>query len=282
MTILKVETEEGSRKNRVYHISTTHFNDNTYNMEITLSDGKKIEKTFVTNMSAPEIKDIDAKRVDKNTVDISFISDDAGILYYMAVPTSMSRQAIGEQVPETGQEIQEKGASMQLNQEGMHNLTIKDLKENQAYTVYFATAQGEGDTAVLRGSVSVSAQPVDESTGEIQIEEAYAPSDSEIRFVLNKPTQEALTLDNIDVQCVNGEIHIGEMKTEDNKTYVISMQKGYGMNSKTGYTVYITLPDGSKLEKKFYTDFDYPNLNEKVIKRIAEDEIEVEFRSNEG
>ena len=135
---------------------------------------------------------------------------------------------------------------------------------------------------MLRGSVSVSAQPVDESTGEIQIEEAYAPSDSEIRFVLNKPTQEALTLDNIDVQCVNGEIHIGEMKTEDNKTYVISMQKGYGMNSKTGYTVYITLPDGSKLEKKFYTDFDYPNLNEKVIKRIAEDEIEVEFRSNEG
>lgn len=282
MTILKVETEEGSQKNKVYHITTSYFNDNTYNMEITLSDGKKIEKTFVTNMSAPEIKDIDAKRVDKNTVDISFISDDAGILYYMAVPTSMSRQAIGEQIPETGQEIQEKGASMQLNQEGMHNLTIKDLKENQAYTVYFATSNGEGEIAVLRGSVLVSAQPVDENTGEIQIEEAYAPSSSEIKFVLNKATQEKLTLDNIDVKCTKGEVRIGKMQTEDNKTYIISMQENWFMNSNTGYTVYITLPDGNKLEKKFYTDFNYPNLNEKVIRKIAEDEIEVEFRSNEG
>ncbi len=282
MTIIKVETEEGSQKNKVYHITTTYYNDNTYNMEITLPNGKKIEKTFVTNMSAPELKDIDAKRVDKNTADISLISDDAGILYYMAVPTSMSRQAIGEQVPQTGQEIKEKGASMQLNQEGMHNLTIKDLKENQAYTVYFATAQKDGDTAVLRGSVVVSAEPVDQNTGEMQIEEAYAPSDSEIKFVLSKPTQEALTLANVDVECANGEIRIGRMQTEDNKTYTIYMQDYWFMNSKTGYTVYITLPDGSKLEKKFYTDFDYPNLNEKKIRKIAEDEIEVEFRSNEG
>lgn len=286
MTILKVETEEGSGANKVYHITTSYFNDNTYNMEITLPNGKKVEKTFVTSLAAPEIKEIETKRTDKNTADISFISDSAGMLYYMAVPTSVSRAAIGEQVPQTGKDVQEKGVSMQMAQQGLQNLTIKDLKENQAYTIYLATAQGEGEDAVLRGSALISAQPAGgdsgDNVGEIEIEEADAVSDSKIKIVFNKPTQETLTLENIDVKCSNGEIRIGGIQTEDNQTYYIPMQQNWFMNSKTGYTVYVTLPDGSKLEKKFYTDFDYPNINEITVKRIAEDRIEVTFRSDEG
>ncbi len=288
MTILKVETEEGSRKNRVYHISTTHFNDNTYNMEITLSNGKKIEKTFVTSLSAPEIKEIETKRVDKNTAEISFISDSAGMLYYMAVPTnasrSMLRQAIGDKVPQTGQDVQKYGESMRMDQQGLQNITIKDLEEGQAYTIYLATAQEEGNTAALRGSQVIAAQPDDgDSNVEgLQIVEACAISDSKIKFVLNKPTDKALTLDDIDVQCANGDISIGGIETEDNMTYYIPMKPYYFMNSKTGYTVYVMLPDGSKLEKKFYTDFDCPLINEGSAVKISENEAEIKFRSDEG
>ena len=287
MTILKVETEEGSQKNKVYHITTSYFNDNTYNMEITLSNGKKIEKTFVTSLSAPEIKEIETKRVDKNTADISFISDSAGILYYMAVPTnvsrSMLRQAIGDQVPQTGQDVQKYGVAMRMDQQGIQNITIEGLKEDQAYTIYLATAQEEGSTAVLRGSAAIAAQPSGSgNVGELQIVEAGAVSNSKIKFVLNKATEEALTLDNIDVQCSNGEVRIGGLETEDNITYYIPMQAYWFLNSKTGYTVYITLPDGSKLEKKFYTDFDCPLINEGTATKISENEIEVKFRSDEG
>lgn len=298
MTILKVETEKGIKKNKVYHITTTHFNDNTYNMEITLSNGKKIEKTFETSLAAPEITDIETKRIDKNTAKVSFISDSAGALYYMVVPTNTSKQTLStqtaslqvllgaEQVPQTGQDVQKNGTFMKLDKRGMYDLTIKDLKEDQAYTIYFATAQTEEDNAVLRGSELIAAKPEGGSSGEnvgkIEIEEADAVSDSKIKFVLNKPTDKKLTLEDIQVECVNGEVHIGGIETEDNKTYYIPMQPYWFMNSHTGYTVYVTLPDGSKLEKKFYTDFDYPNLNEIVVKRIAEDEIEVTFRSDEG
>lgn len=291
MTILQVETETGSQKNKVYHLTTAYFNDNTYNMEITLSNGKKIEKTFVTSLASPELKEIETKRVDKNTANISFISDSAGILYYMAVPTNTSRQvlfgqAIGTQIPQTGQDVQKQGASMQLEQEGLHSLTINGLQENQAYTIYFATAQEEGETAVLRSSAIISAQPVagdsGENTGNIEILEADAVSDSKIKLVFDKPTQETLTLADINVECVNGDIRIGNIQTEDNKTYYILMQANWFMNSKTGYTVYVTLPDGSQLNKKFYTDFDYPFLTDKLVRRTAEDEIEVTFHSNEG
>lgn len=290
MTILKVETETGSQKNKIYHITTTYFNDNTYNMEITLPNGKRIEKTFVTSLAAPELKEIETKRVDKNTANISFISDSAGILYYIAVPTNTSRQvlfgqAIGTQTPQTGEDVQKQGDSMRLEQEGLHSFTIPGLKENQAYTIYFATVQKESETAVLRGSAIISAQPdgdSEENNGNIEILEADAVSDSKIKVVLNKPTTEALTLDNINVECVNGDISIGSIQTEDNTTYYILMKPYYFMNSKTGYTVYITLPDGSQLNKKFYTDFDYPLLTEKLVKRVAEDEIIVTFHSNEG
>ncbi len=291
MTILKVETEKGTKKNKVYHITTAYFNDNTYNMEITLPDGKKIEKTFVTSLGAPEIKEIETKRVDKNTADISFISDSAGMIYYMAVPTSasrqaLSRQAIGTQIPQTGQDVQEQGEAMQIDQEGIHNITITGLNENQAYTIYLAATQGEGENAVLRGSALIAAQPAGgdsgENVGQIEITEADAVSNSKIKVVFNQPIKETLTLDNINVECVNGEVHIGGIETEDNQTYYIPMQPYWFMNSKTGYTVYITLSDGTKLEKKFYTDFDYPNINEILVKRIAADEIEVTFRSNEG
>lgn len=291
MTILDVETENGVKKNRVYHITTSYFNDNTYNMEITLPNGKKVEKTFVTSLAAPEIKEIETKRVDKNTANISLISDSAGILYYMVVPTDESRQVsatpvIMGEVPETGKDVQKQGVSIKMNQQGIQNLTIKDLKENQAYTIYFATAQKEEEEAVLRGSAWISAKPEGgnsgENVGNITIEEADAISNSKIKVVLNRPTQTALTLENIDVECAKGDVRIGGIQTEDNQTYYIPMQENWFMNSKTGYTVYITLPDGSKLEKKFYTDFDYPNLNEKSVRRIAEDEIEVTFRSDEG
>lgn len=291
MTIIKVETETGSKKNKVYHITTAYFNDNTYNMEITLPNGKRIEKTFVTSLASPEIREIETKRVDNTTADISFISDSAGILYYIAIPTSTSRQvlfgqAIGTQIPQTGQDVQKQGNSIKLDQEGIHNLTINGLQENQAYTIYFATAQEETETAVLRGSAVISAQPgtgdSGENTGNIEILEADAVSNSKIKVVLNKPTTETLTLDNINVECVNGDIHIGDIQTEDNTTYYILMQANYFMNSKTGYTVYITLPDGSQLNQKFYTDFDYPLLTDKLVRRTAEDEIEVTFHSNEG
>lgn len=288
MTILTVETEEGSQKNKVYHITTAHFSDNTYNMEITLSNGKKIEKTFVTSLSAPEIREIKTKRADKNTAEISFISDDAGILYYMAVPVnasrSMARQAIVDQVPQTGQDVQKYGESMRMDQEGLHNITIKDLKENQAYTIYLATAKEEGDTAALRGSAQISAQPSggSENVGELEIVDASAISNSKMKLVFNKATEETLTLDNIDVQCAKGEVRIGGIETEDNITYYIPMQNNWFMNSKTGYTIYVTLSDGSKLEKTFYTDFDCPLINEGSAVKLSEKEVEVKFRSNEG
>ena len=290
MTILKVETEQGIQKNRVYHITTAHFDDNTYMMEITLSNGKRIEKSFVTSLSAPGLKEIEARRTAANTATISLIADDAGMLYYIAVPTNtaaqglrmLAGQAIGQNVPQTGQEVQKYGESMRLDKQGLYDFSIEGLKENQAYTVYFATAQEEGKTAVLRGSVSVAGQPESGNTGDIAIEEADAVSNSKIKLVFNKATQEELTLADIHVECAKGPVNIGGIATEDQKTYTISMQANWFMNSKTGYTVYVTMPDGSKLEKKFYTDFDYPNLNQKEAKRIAEDEIEVTFRSDEG
>lgn len=288
MTILKVETEEGEKKNKVYHITTAYFNDNTYQMEITLSNGKRLEKMFVTNLAAPEIANIEVKRKNATTAEISFVSDSAGILYYIAVPNAAARQVIGEQIPQTAQEVKEKGNSMQFNKKGLYSLIVEGLETNQAYTIYFASAQGEEDQPVLRGSVLIPPQSQQDEDNnndgkEIKLVKVDAISNSKIKVVFNQPLTQSLTLENFDVSCPLGETSIGSLETADNITYIISMKEYHFMMNNTTYTVRVTLPNGKQLEGKCYTsiDVDYPNLNEKKVRRIAEDEIEVTFRSNE-
>lgn len=288
MTILKSETVTGTDKNKIYNLSTAYYNDNTYVLTITLPNGKKVEKTFITNMNAPELTDITAERKDKNTATLSIVSDDAGIVYYMAVPVSqttvrvkaLANNAIVTTPPSSAQELKEKGIEKSLTS-GLNTITIENLQEATAYHIYLATSKNTTDIPVMQKTAVINAQPNAEDDSEIQITSCSAPTKSQLKVVFNKPLNPPLDRSAFAVSCSKGEVHWGKVETADNQTYTIYMQDTYFLMSNVNYNIIVTFLDGIIITGKCYTDFQWPTITAFEVKRISESTISVSFNSDE-
>ena len=73
MKIIDAKTTD----NKVYTLTTTYYNDNTYNVQVTI-DGKVIEKHFTVRSDCAELKDAKTKRISDTTAKFQYLSDSSG------------------------------------------------------------------------------------------------------------------------------------------------------------------------------------------------------------
>ena len=80
MTIVNVYTKD----NQNYTVTTAYYADNEYFLSIQLADGRMINKTFTTSLLAPQLEKPFVEWSGENSVEITYVSDAAGPLYYLA------------------------------------------------------------------------------------------------------------------------------------------------------------------------------------------------------
>ncbi|MCI9140488.1 MAG: hypothetical protein HFI78_12535 [Lachnospiraceae bacterium] len=286
MTILNSITPDGPDKNRIYHLSTSYYKDNTYVLSITLPSGKVLEKTFATNLDVPQITNAQASRMDGSTAKFSFVSDTFGSIYYMVVPeqNSKARSVIGSQAPTTPEEIKEKGMTADIHA-NVNELTIPGLQSGTAYTLYYAIARKDGQNPIMGRPLPISAVPEQTSpdTAEIKIEEAKPLSDDRIFIKFNKPTPVKLDISAFYVKCpAQAALKLGRAETSDLQSYVLYMETGWHFLSGNHYDVKVTFPDSTVATGRFYADLDWPTITLFDVYRLSDTSIQVTFTSNES
>lgn len=282
MTIIKAETVTGADRHRIYNLTTAVYQDNDYNLIITLRNGQKIQKAFTVNGGAPVLSDIVTTRVSDAMAEISCAVDDVGILYYLAVPDKVSRSAVSQNIPASGEEVKEKGEAVRIESGGRCEFEVEGLQKGRSYTLYLASAQNENMVPVMRETAQIEAQVKENGNSSITITEAEGVTDQQIRIVLSEPTKMPLDVSNFSVSCSKGESSLDRVETKDNQTYIIFLPSSGHMYSNTTYRVCITFPDGNQTEKSFYGDYQWPIILSFSVSRTAEDEIAVSIKSDEA
>lgn len=233
MTILSVSTED----NMVYDLSTTYYRDQEYDIQITLPDGTAISKVFDYRTDCAQIAGMNAVRTGANEAVITYNSDEPGYLYYLLRENGRSRaravayQAESNQNSEpTEAEVIRDGIKTEMKQH-QNSITIAGLTEGMSYTMYYVAVNTE-EKSTLVNSLSIAGDVHEETAAAIKSAEAFEEKLANGEFLygfeieLETATSESLTLDQFDISCPLNETKLGEVKTSDNKTYRVYIQRG--------------------------------------------------------
>lgn len=285
MTILDINTSD----NRVYELTTSYFDDNTYRLYVYLEEENFVEKDFISKYDCAEISSMEMTRTSGTTATFSYVSDAPGKFYYkLSKEGVVARAAITEEP--TAEELIEKGVESTMDLH-LNTLQIEGLEEGVAYTLYYVAVDTTNRITPVK-SISIPLEVVEEPTqNEITIEEAtpyYQPGDLfdenyYFVFKLSEPTKTTLTLDQFEIVCpLDGTLTLGRVETKDNQTYTVYMKKGYVPKERNTFKVTITFENDSVATKGFYVDLTAPIIKSAEVKVVATDKIEVKLDSNEG
>ncbi len=281
MTILRADSPSGPQKNRIYTLSTTYYKENTYYLQISLPDGRQLEQTFTVNILSPELRDFESRRLSPSCAEITFISDTAGLLYYVAVPQSAARSLTAGSAPQNSWELYSTGESRTFSA-GSNTFTVEGLSEKTGYSFYFAAADTAGENlSGLFLPLSVDAEPEAAPDAEgyalVSVEQI---SDYGFTVTLNKPTAAPLELSAFHASCpTQAALTLGRVETEDNRTYRVYLRENYYFMSKNNYQVEITFPDGSKASGRFYAET-YPAIGIITAERTPDGTLRADFSSD--
>ncbi len=289
MTILSVSTED----NMVYDLSTTYYRDQEYDIQITLPDGTAISKVFDYRTDCAQIAGMNAVRTGANEAVITYNSDEPGYLYYLLRENGRSRaravayQAESNQNSEpTEAEVIRDGIKTEMKQH-QNSITIAGLTEGMSYTMYYVAVNTE-EKSTLVNSLSIAGDVHEETAAAIKSAEAFEEKLANGEFLygfeieLETATSESLTLDQFDISCPLNETKLGEVKTSDNKTYRVYMQRGTIPKGNNTYTILINLKDGTQLKGTCYLDLQAPRVSIWGIEWMDEDTIRVTVNSDEA
>ena len=285
MTVLSVSTKD----NKVYDLTTSYFDDNTYSLGIILEDGKLIEKDFVSKYDCPAITSTKMVRVDENNATFSFVSDTPGNFYYGVSKDAMARTAFDEEP--TAEELIEKGIHAEMNLH-LNTLQIGSLDAQTPYTLYYVAVDQEGKVTPVK-SIQIAAEPIkapEESLITIESAKGFAILGADVSeemagfdIVLSEATQEPLTIEQFEITCpAESDLTLGRVETKDNKKYTVYMKPNYMFNSGNTYTVTIRFKDNTVATKDFYGDVEAPFLSGVNLVATTGSALQVEFNSNEG
>ncbi len=285
MTILSVHTTD----NRVYDLRTAYYNDNTYNLGITLDDGKVLTYNFVSKYDCPAITSVEAVRTAADKASFSYVSDTPGTFYWMLrekETTRFRRAANGEP---TAEEIMagNNSAPMKLHS---NTFEISGLTPDTGYTMYYV-AKGIDNKVTPVKRMEIAGTPAEKpEASDITIEsvaEHRIPNadflDEHIYFdvQLNKATEKLLTKEHFNISCPKQkDIHLGRVTSDDNTRYKVYMEPGYLIKD-SNFTLTITFDDGKRAEYKFHADLTPPSLSEFNIQRQEGGKATVAFKSSE-
>lgn len=286
MTILSVHTTD----NRVYDLRTAYYNDNTYNLGITLDDGKVLTYNFVSKYDCPAITSVEAVRTAADKASFSYVSDTPGTFYWMLrekETTRFRRAANGEP---TAEEIMagNNSAPMKLHS---NTFEISGLTPDTGYTMYYV-AKGIDNKVTPVKRMEIAGTPVEKpGASDITITEVTPHLIKGADFLqehvyfdvqLNRPTDTKLELKQFKLSCPKDKnMHLGRVESDDNQLYKVYLKAGYMIQDSNNFTFTITFDDGTTATNKFFADLTPPDLSSFRIKRIEDGKASVEFRASE-
>lgn len=285
MTILDVHTND----RRVYDIVTAYYNDNTYQLGLTLENNRLLTYNFVSKYDCPAITSVQVVRTTDQTAEFSYVSDIDGTFYWLLVPEQQVQPRDSATEP-TAEEIMKKGSQQPMK---LHDniVALSDLQEHTAYTLYYV-AKGSDDKVTSVKSLPLAGEPVPPPpVSDITIEKAKAQKTYSTDFIdehiyfeieLSRATDTALTLEQFKFSCpTDAKIHLGRVETTDQKRYKVYMEKGYMVKDNNNFTCTISFADGTQATKTFFVDLTAPNLTAFKIDRLPNHKAKVQFTSSE-
>ena len=293
MTIISVENSTGSDANRVYTLNIAYYDDNIYTVHIDLPNGTSIEKEFESRYDCPEISSPIMKRINDTTAEFYYVSDAEGTFYYMLEEqeNTRSRSYLRAVTDPTEDQIIASGTFTKMN---VHENTIEigDLKANTSYIMYYVAKDVDGKVTLVNSAVIDSTYIDDNESNSINITKITPHVNNKadfwdykywFTFELSEPTASKLTLDNFKITCPSdGDLTLGKIETEDNKTYNAYMKPGYVPKDNNTFTGKITFDNGTSTEDRFYVDFTAPITSGTQIARTSPAAVELTFKSSEG
>lgn len=285
MTIVNVYTKD----NQNYTVTTAYYADNEYFLSIQLADGSMINKTFTTSLLAPQLEKPFVEWSGENSVEITYVSDAAGSLYYLVQPVAAQTRNLWEEQEEpTADQLKAKGTQLEMKVQS-NRFTIDNLDARTAYTLYYLAVDNFDRTSQIY-TASIPAKTEQPEKSEITIVDMVINSNINIDEVsvhhsfditLSEAPQEELTLDQFSVTCPQeSDIKLGKLTKRSDTEYRVEIAPNRILKDNNNYTLTITFADGSTASKKAFLDYSAPEINSVKLNRTSETTAEVSFFSD--
>lgn len=284
MTIVNVYTKD----NQNYTVTTAYYADNEYFLSIQLADGSMINKTFTTSLLAPQLEKPFVEWSGENSVEITYVSDAAGSLYYLVQPVAAQTRNLWEEQEEpTVDQLKAKGTQLEMKVQS-NRFTIDELDAGTAYTLYYLAVDNFDRTSQIY-TASIPAKTEQPEKSEITIVDMVINSNINIDEVsvhhsfditLSEAPQEELTLDQFFVTCPLGDIKLGKLTKRSDTEYRVEIAPNRILKDNNNYTLTITFADGSTASKKAFLDYSAPEISSVSFNRTSETTAEVSFFSD--
>lgn len=285
MTIVNVYTKD----NQNYTVTTAYYADNEYFLSIQLADGSMINKTFTTSLLAPQLEKPFVEWSGENSVEITYVSDAAGSLYYLVQPVAAQTRNLWEEQEEpTVDQLKAKGTQLEMKVQS-NRFTIDELDAGTAYTLYYLAVDNFDRTSQIY-TASIPAKTEQPEKSEITIVDMVINSNINIDEVsvhhsfditLSEAPQEELTLDQFSVTCPQeSDIELGKLTKRSDTEYRVEVAPNRILKDNNTYTLTITFADGSTASKKAFLDYSAPEINSVKLNRTSETTAEVSFSSD--
>lgn len=284
MTIVNVYTKD----NQNYTVTTAYYADNEYFLSIQLADGSMINKTFTVSLLAPQLEKPFVEWSGENSVEITYVSDAAGSLYYLVQPVAAQTRNLWEEQEEpTADQLKAKGTQLEMKVQS-NRFTIDNLDARTAYTLYYLAVDNFDRTSQIY-TASIPAKTEQPEKSEITIVDMVINSNINIDEVsvhhsfditLSEAPQEELTLDQFFVTCPLGDIELGKLTKRSDTEYRVEVAPYTILKDNNTYTLTITFADGSTASKKAFLDYSAPEISSVSFNRTSEATAEVSFSSD--
>lgn len=285
MTIVNVYTKD----NQNYTVTTAYYADNEYFLSIQLADGSMINKTFTVSLLAPQLEKPFVEWSGENSVEITYVSDAAGSLYYLVQPVAAQTRNLWEEQEEpTVDQLKAKGTQLEMKVQS-NRFTIDELDAGTAYTLYYLAVDNFDRTSQIY-TASIPAKTEQPEKSEITIVDMVINSNINIDEVsvhhsfditLSEAPQEELTLDQFSVTCPQeSDIKLGKLTKRSDTEYRVEIAPNRILKDNNNYTLTITFADGSTASKKAFLDYSAPEINSVKLNRTSETTAEVSFFSD--
>lgn len=265
MTILSVSTQD----DRVYELRTAQYFDNTYNLQVTLPDGRRVDKDFEVKIMAVEITSQEMTRKDAGTAEFFYLADEDGAFYYLLQEKSLLRGLWNKPQEPTVEELLAQGTMVPMAFRE-NTVSITGLKADTAYTMYYLAKDSLGRvTPIHYADIDAKPQQDTGSQGAITIQKLEAKANNSTEFIevhnyfvvtLSQATQQPLTGSSFTLRCARGDIPLEpQVKTDDNRVYTVDVKAGHMLRD-ARFTMTVTFPDGTTASASTTADSSAPIL----------------------
>lgn len=276
MSVFNISTKD----NKTYTLNTSYYKDNTYELYITLPNGKIISKEFEYSYNHPTASKVMLDRTSQTeaVMDVYGV-DEGGYLYYKLVEKTKFRFNKNVNV----QDIKENGTKVSIKTE-YNEILISNLKANKEYDLYYVMEGFDGRTSPVYGPIELGEYEEKADGDEYKLVSAGEVVSNRFVFTFNKPVKGDLKLEDFTIICPSESTLTTKggklIVSSDKQTYTIIVPDNYG-HKDNKYTVSINMPNGTVATGSFRSHFNPPSITGENIDHYAQNNLKFEFNSDE-